>query len=168
MRLLSLTLVTTVLFLGCGRNNMSEEVNVWSDSITDERIEHIQGDWKFVSQKIDSPQVTSQILDGPNIIIRGHIIRYEHDVMPQELRLCNIWIQSDLILANGWHHEDVDDPGDMSRRECELRVNDNQLEIRQRVIPDAMFSEDPIFASQQPPAVESKGLWSISTYARAE
>ena len=74
-------------------------------------------------------------------------------------------------LVPGWHHEDIHDPGDMERVECELQVTDNVLEFRWRMVADSGFSDDPVIAvaDYRRPARSEKDVltpWWIETYSK--
>jgi hypothetical protein len=143
---------------------------VFGGPAMDAKLEPFQGVWKFESRRSE-PETDGAVTGGPGITITGHIIRFGD--FPSEIRLCQIARDESGITAEGWHHEDIDDPGDMQRVECALQIKDESLELRWRMVPDAGFSDDPVIAAPDhvrpvhPPDAEVTPWW-IETYSRKD
>lgn len=132
-----------------------------------ELFEPYQGVWKWDKVKFEPADPNTEVTGGPDITIKGHIIRSG----AQEFRLCLARKAEQGVVCEAWHHEDIDDPGDMSRADCELVFKGEQLEFRHRIVGAGDFSDDPIIASAEYVAPERRGpedrlRWWVETYSR--
>jgi hypothetical protein len=130
-----------------------------------------QGEWTLQDRRFDPPITGSTISGGPDISIDGHIIRFGSGMLVRELRLCQVRATDDGIECEAWHHEDINDPGDMQRADCKLRVSGDKLELHWRIVDAGEFSDDPIIASSEyaPPNRQGDAdmlTWWIETYSR--
>ena len=174
----ALTIVSLLLLGGgCSLDSSVGELSdrptglVFGGPVMDSLLEPFQGGWEFKSRAIDPTPSGLQISGGADIAITGHIIRFGGRPLVGEFRLCQVTETEAGIKSDGWHHEDIHDPGDMERVECELQVKDNVLEFRWRMVADSGFRDDPVVAAadyRRPARPEKDVLmpWWIETYSK--
>ncbi|REK07875.1 MAG: hypothetical protein DWQ37_20950 [Planctomycetota bacterium] len=179
MQRLGSVVLSAVLLLACGacsRNAGEAFVDepptglVFGGPVMHPALEPFQGTWKFESSQQDPMPAGTSISGGPDLTITGHILRFS--VGTREHRLCQITETEDGIRAAGWHHESYNDPGDMQRVECELKIQGDRLEHRWRMVPDTGYSDDPVIAAADYVAPtyspdDEVTPWWIDSYSRA-
>lgn len=177
------TAIGVMCAVGCSTDTLQEGLDApptgraFGGPVKHEALSPYQGNWRFVSSRTDPELAQAAISGGPDILIRGHIIRFDSDIPVSELRLCQIRETDTGIEAEAWSHEDINDPGDMHRADCVLKRNGEELELRWRIFaPGRMselspsFSDDPVIAADDyvPPGrtYGDPGVlpWWIKTY----
>ena len=143
---------------------------VFGGPVQHELFEPFQGEWRFENRTFEPESTTVGVSGGPDLSIDGHIIRFGSGILISEIRLCQVRATDEGIKCEGWHHEDIHDPGDMSRVDCKLRRNGEKLELHWRMVSSEGFSDDPVIAAPNyspPKRIIDPELspWWIETYS---
>jgi len=173
MRTCIVIAVLALSLAGCSVDIAQDGVNepvtgrVFGEPLTHAIFAPFQGEWHFEDRRFDPEPENIGISGGPDISINGHIIRFGSR---REVRLCQTRVTDEGIECEGWHHEDIHDPGDMQRVDCKLRKNGGNLELHWRIVSFGGFSDDSIVAaSDYIPPDRSKDTavppWWIETYS---
>ena len=155
MKAVTLPTLGTILLLTCGcsfdssQEGLSDPPSgtVFGAPSKHELFAPFQGQWHFEERRFDPQPENVAISGGPDISITGHIIRFGSGMLIREIRLCQTRAADGGIECEGWHHEDIHDPGDMQRVDCKLRKRGDRLELHWRILPSGDFSDDPIIAT---------------------
>lgn len=154
-----------------GGGSSSAGGSVFGNASTDEIFEPYQGEWTLIDRSFDPPVENAAFTGGPDISINGHIIRFGSGLLISELRLCQVRATDEGIECEAWHHEDIHDPGDMSRADCKLHRDGDKLILQWHHVESNDYSDDPVIAAPgYSPPVRQGGAndfpWWIETYSR--
>jgi len=72
-----------------------------------------------------------------------------------EYRFFNLHQHGETICGKAWHHEDKDDPGDMSKCYVQLAIKDGELHMKVRMQDGEVDLEDPDFNDPPPIVADS-------------
>lgn len=86
------------------------------------------------------------------------------------MRLCQVRKVDDGIECEAWHAESLNNPVDLKRVECKLRLLGESLEMRWRMVDVNDYVEEPIIAAADyvKPArpTDPNAPWWIETYSK--
>ncbi len=126
-----------------------------------------RGQWKLESRTFDPPLERNTPLVGSDLHIDGHVIQLGSGTTT--LRLCQTR-KVDGGIEGDAYRVDTDEPGEVQRFECKLRIVDDKLEYRFRAVDDNPSVNDPIIASPDyvPPTrpLTPDAPWWIETYSK--
>ena len=152
-----------------GSLDASPTGTVFGGPSTEPILKPFQGEWNFSDQTIDPPPTGARLSGGPSLRIVGHIIRFVAPPFESELRLCLVREHETGIVAEGWFHEDIHDPGDMQRVDAFLYRDGDNLRMRWRKRQSEEYSDDPVIGEPGVPSHEkaSQMPWWDETYTPA-
>ena len=133
----------------------------------DERFAPFQGQWKFESRSFDPPREGNRLASGSDLNIEGHVIKFGAGSVSfrlRQVRLQNSGIEADAFRV------DKDEPDELQRFECKLKMIGNSLELRWRAIEHSPSANDPIVAADDytPPnrPLAPDSPWWIELYSK--
>lgn len=134
----------------------------------DEIFAPFQGRWVFESRTWDPPIDGNRISGGPDLTFDGHIIKIADG--PSCMRLCQTRKVDGGIECEAWREEDINDPGDMQRAQCKLRIDGDKLQFHWRMVDTEDYTNDPIIAAADyvppPRPTDANSPWWLEVYTR--
>lgn len=129
--------------------------SVWGPAIQHELLDPLRGRWKIDVEKSRElqEQRESSVKSGGGIEIDidGQVIALHFGAFEGQYRLFSVHEHDGWICARAWDHEDVHDPGDMSKIHIRLKIDDDgQLLMETQRTDRAVRIEDPDFGADVP------------------
>lgn len=136
-----------LLGAGCGSGQKDKAAGdaLFGKPVRDPLFAAVQGSWQFVGRHTEAPQATPSggtIAGGPDLRIDGHIISSLSPLHSTQ-HLFDAHLHQGRICAKAWHHEDPNDPGDMSKQHLTLAVAGDTLTIRECLATRQVDIDDP-------------------------
>ena len=145
----------------------NEKGEAFGSPSRDERFAPFQGQWKFESRMFDPPIEGNRLSGGAGLNIKGHVIQFGTGSV--SFRLCQARQVDSGIEADAFR-VDEDEPGEVQRFECKLKMIGDNLEYRWRAVEPGPSAGDPIVAAADytPPnrPIAPDSPWWIELYSK--